>query len=113
MVDVKQQDASGDEHLAMMRASLDRTLAFAEWVNQVPPPAEPQTSAMTVNQMLSKIVGELARIAACFDLKQASEQFQDSSVLVGTDNEQARKMYEEGQKKLREAMARLGCPPMT
>lgn len=92
----------GNDGFAAALASLDRTLAFAEWASQAPPSSEPGTAAMTLNEMLNKIVGELARIAACYDLKQASENFQDSSVLGGAEDPGSLEKYEEGQQNLNE-----------
>jgi hypothetical protein len=65
---------------------------------------------MTVNEMLNKIAGELARIAACYDLKEASNDMQDAMVMSGTDNPSAVEYYEEAQKNIQDAQKRLGCP---
>jgi hypothetical protein len=113
MADINQSGRGADSELAAKKARLERTLAFAEWANQPPAPSEPGTAAMTVNEMLNKIAGELARIAACYDLKEASNDFQDSAVLGGADNPGAVEYYEEAQQKLGDAMKRLGCPGTT
>jgi hypothetical protein len=110
MANVEQTGNGSDGQLSARVARLDRTLAFAEWADQAPPPSEPGTSAMTVNEMLSKIVGELARIAACYDLKEASDDFRDSAVMGGAEDPGAQERYQEGQQKLQDAMNRLGCP---
>lgn len=108
MADVEQSGSNGG--FTAMRASLDRTLAFAEWADQLPPPSEPGTAAMTVNEMLNKIVGELARIAACYDLKEAAERFQDIQVMSGEDDPDALAYYDEAEQNIKDAMKRLGCP---
>jgi hypothetical protein len=110
MSDVSQSQTGGSSAFAASLARVERTIAFADWANDVPPPAEPGTSAMTINDVLGKVVGELARIAACYDLKEAQENFQDAAVLDGsTDTDQ----YEQGQENLKNAMGRLNCPGRT
>lgn len=109
MADVSQSQTGGGEFAASL-ARVERTIAFADWANDVPPPSEPGTSAMTVNDVLGKIVGELARIAACYDLKEAQKSFTDAATLDdATDTQQ----YQDGQKSLQDAMTRLGCPGRT
>jgi len=110
MADVEQRSDGGNNEFAAVLASLDRTLAFADWANQAPPPSEPGTSARTFSEILNEIVGELARISACYDLKQASENFQDSAVMGGADDPGSREKYEEGQQNIENAMKGLRCP---
>lgn len=112
MADVKQSGWSSGNEVAAMRASLERTLAFAEWANQLPPPLEPQTAAMTVNQMLNKMAGELARIAACYDLKKALEDLEDLLTAASTNDALVHQQYEEAKKRIQDAMTRLGCGRM-
>jgi len=110
MADVSQSQSGGDDKLAPMIATIERAIAFADWANDVPPPAEPGTSARNINEALSQIVGELARIAACYDLKEASESFEDSATISESLDTAS---YESGQKALQDAMTRLNCPGRT
>lgn len=110
MADVSQSQTGSTGQFAASLARVERTIAFADWANDVPPPSEPGETAMTVNDILTKVVGELARIAACYDLKEAQENFVDAATLDdATDTQQ----YQEGQKNLQDAMTRLGCPGRT
>jgi hypothetical protein len=64
--------------------------------------------------VLADIVGELARIKACYNLDKASDGVQDHLVMWGDQMSQAeRQDWEQTQNDLKEGMESLGCPSFT
>jgi hypothetical protein len=96
--------------LQALRARIDHAIDLANWASQAP---QQQTVARTFNDMLNELVGELARIAACYDLKQSSNDLQDMSALYRSEMEEGEQKYlDEARENLKQGMERLGCPPI-
>jgi hypothetical protein len=73
MADTEQRRQPDTDEQNALRARVDYAESLVDWVNQAPQPPQPQTAAKTFNEALGEIVGELARIRACYDIKGAQE----------------------------------------
>lgn len=109
MIDAKQESASDDALVALKRQA-DWAVSLADWVNQMPPPPDPGTTARDIdeqrlNDFLNKLAGELARIAACFQLKEAKNRLVDEQVLNGDSN-----LVQGAIQNIEAAQNALGCP---
>ena len=106
----EQAGPGGSDEFAAMKAGLDKTLAYAEWMNQAPPSPGSGTAERSSGPF-SWVAAELARIAICYDLKEASDRFRDAAVLAGGGTEISLAYYDEAQARIKDAQKRLGCPP--
>jgi hypothetical protein len=72
MADAEQRGQSDGDELNALRARIDYAKSLVDWVNQAPQPPQ-QTAAKTFNEALGEVIGELARIYACYNLKEVSD----------------------------------------
>jgi hypothetical protein len=103
--------ARPDFNLAEQRKAVQSAIEYAksidDWLNQMPQP-EHQTAERTFDEVLGDVVGELARIRACYSLKEVVQRV--SAAAAATDDPAAGQEAVEAQRGLSEAMDLLRCP---
>jgi hypothetical protein len=111
MADTEQRGQPDTDELNALRARVDYAESLVDWVNQAPEPPETQTAAKTLNEVLGEIVGELARIRACYDLKGARDFLNDHAPdKVYKPDQEYRDWWEETSKEVDDKSKANMCP---
>jgi hypothetical protein len=110
MADAEQRGSETDERNAL-QARVDYAKSLVDWVNQAPQPPQPQTAAKTLNETLGEIVGELARIRACYDIKGAQDWLNEHDPeAITSPPQEYREWWEEMSEKVEESNKAFNCP---
>ena len=88
-----------------LKARVDYAIELANWADQAP--QAPQTMAKTINDIIAETCAKLAKIAACYDLREALNDATDGQVL--SDDPVADEYFEQIKQETTDAMGRLGC----
>jgi hypothetical protein len=109
MADAQQRGQADTDELNALQARVDYAKSLVDWVNQAPQPPQPQTAAKTLNETLGEIVGELARIRACYDIKEAREWLTKNNFKDDPDPERA-KWWEDMWGRVEDEAKEANCP---
>jgi hypothetical protein len=110
MADAEQRGSDTDERNAL-QARVDYAKSLIDWVNQAPQPPRQQTAAKTYDEAIGEILGELARIRACFNIKGAQDWLNEHDPDVITSPPQDYiDWWEEQSEKVEESAKAWKCP---